>query len=204
MSTTDLPAALQWLYKYSHTVDLDDKKETFFQFSMSYVEDTNAEVTSPSETCEVLLHAQVVELIALCYDMAFKRSEYRPPEVECRIFASDANAFGGDWPLMNIIPLEGIRTNSLGLFVRMIHDMIHSKLDRQLRVQIGSPDLVEFASLHLHIANENGLRLSSCRLHESPQRAWTSDVVAWALRHAQYQPPTTPWEGSGNVATTFK
>lgn len=204
MSKTDLPAALQWLYRHSHIVEMDGKQEKFFQLRMSYVESTNTEVTFGSETCEVLLHEQVVELIALCYDMAFNLSEYRPPEVECRIFASDAKVFGGSWPLMNIIPLQGVSKDSLGLFVRMIHDMVHDKLDCQLRVQIGAPDLVEYASLYLHVANQSGLRLATCCLHESHQRAWSTDVRVWASCYSQYQPPLASRDVSDNVATDIK
>lgn len=204
MSKTDLPAALQWLYKHSHTIKMDGKQEKFFQLRMSYVEDTDTMVTPGSDTCEVLLHEKVVDLIALCYDMAFNLSEYRPPEVECRIFASDAKLFGGVWPLMNVIPLHGVSRNSLGLVVRMIHDMIHDKLNCQLRIQLGAPDLVAYASVYLHIVNDNGLRLASCYIHESYSKAWSSDVHHWASCFSQYQPPLPPIDVSDTVATDIK
>jgi hypothetical protein len=204
MKLSELPAALQWLSKHSHSIEMDGKQEKFFQLRMSYVEDTNTTVTPGTNTCEVLLHEKIVELIALCYDMAFNLSAYRPPEVECRIFASDAKLFGGVWPLMNVIPLHGVSRDSLGLVVRMIHDMIHDKLNCQLRIQLGAPDLVEYASLYLHIVNDDGLRLASCYIHESYSRAWPSDVQHWASCFAQYQPPLPPIDGNDTSVTGIK
>lgn len=190
MSEIKLPDSMTWITKHSHVIYLGDYRQKFYQLAMTVVDSSNLTSLPDAKPVNVLLHENIVQLAALCIDMAFHQSAYKPPEVECKIFASDAKMFGGSWPLMNIIPMQGVTQNAMGLFVRMVHDMIHDKADLQLRLHIDSPDLVEYAALYLHVVNNDGLRLASCCLHEANSREWPMNVASWARCFSEYQSPT--------------